>query len=373
MSALRQKMSAPPTTKNTTAAAASTASPPGTVELGLRLLHLLNTRNAVLSPICVRAALELAALGTKPNTPAANELAAALGAAPPKTNVKALTTATAAFVSSDVHASFIKIAAERNAQVAPLSTNVDPINKWVSEATKGLIKSILDSVPPNAAAVLLSAAHFAAQWASAFDPDDTSDEYFASAEGEQQVRMMCVTKKRFNYVETDISGVRVQALRMPYQGADHCSAVVILPAAGTSLDTLVSTLGKQGGATAWMTMCEGMRMTMMSNVSMPRFRAVCGGSIADEVKALGVRAAFNAGALDALADGAAISDVVHKACIECDEKGTVAAAAVAVLAVRSMRVDRDPAFVCDRPFLFAVTMGNELLFVARIDKVLDPA
>jgi serpin B len=54
-------------------------------------------------------------------------------------------------------------------------------------------------------------------------------------------------------------------------------------------------------------------------------------------------------------NGLRISGVYHKATIEVDELGTVAAAATAVCMQQCARVPRPPVdFVADRPFMFAI-------------------
>ena len=66
-----------------------------------------------------------------------------------------------------------------------------------------------------------------------------------------------------------------------------------------------------------------------------------------------------------------ISDAIHKATIEVDEKGTVAAAATAMVASDSWGVDEpEPLEITiDKPFLFFIRSGNHVIFAGR---VVDP-
>ena len=65
----------------------------------------------------------------------------------------------------------------------------------------------------------------------------------------------------------------------------------------------------------------------------------------------------------------AIEEVLHKVCVECDEEGSEAAAATAVVMTRCMLAVEEPLrFRADRPFLFAVRHARSGLdlFVGRV-------
>ena len=62
--------------------------------------------------------------------------------------------------------------------------------------------------------------------------------------------------------------------------------------------------------------------------------------------------------------GLFISDVLHKAFVSVDEKGTEAAAVTQVIWITSM----PPQLVCDRPFLIVIheDVSGAILFMGRI-------
>ena len=63
-----------------------------------------------------------------------------------------------------------------------------------------------------------------------------------------------------------------------------------------------------------------------------------------------------------------ISDAVHKATIEVDEKGTVAAAATVMVASDCFKPE-PLKITIDKPFLFFIRSGNHVIFAGR---VVDP-
>ena len=65
-----------------------------------------------------------------------------------------------------------------------------------------------------------------------------------------------------------------------------------------------------------------------------------------------------------------ISDAIHKATIEVDEKGTIAAAATAMVAKDCFDCEPEPLKITiDKPFLFFIRSGNHVIFAGR---VVDP-
>ena len=112
---------------------------------------------------------------------------------------------------------------------------------------------------------------------------------------------------------------------------------------------------------------------------LPRFKYDASLLLADSLKALGMPLAFDAAQADF--SGATgqrdlfISNVIHKAYVAVDEKGTEAAAATAVIMVGAgAPVDQpQPTIVrADHPFIFFIRdqQTGSILFVGR---VLDPS
>ena len=61
-----------------------------------------------------------------------------------------------------------------------------------------------------------------------------------------------------------------------------------------------------------------------------------------------------------------ISDAIHKATIEVDEEGTVAAAATGMVLMLRGRPRPPMEITIDKPFLFFIRSGNHVIFAGRM-------
>jgi serpin B len=112
------------------------------------------------------------------------------------------------------------------------------------------------------------------------------------------------------------------------------------------------------------------------DVSMPKFKFTAQFELNKVLKEMGMRRAFAADEADfsgmATREKLFISDVIHKAFVAVDEKGTEAAAATAVLiapTASAMPLPRPSAtFRADHPFLFLIrdNRTGSILFMGRV-------
>jgi len=92
-------------------------------------------------------------------------------------------------------------------------------------------------------------------------------------------------------------------------------------------------------------------------VELPKFRSESSSELKHVLQSLGMTDAFASGAdFSRISEPPLfISQVLHKAVVDVDEEGTVAAAATAVMMTRSMPMQQPPfKLVFDRPFVFAI-------------------
>ena len=254
-------------------------------------------------------------------------------------------------------------------QLADFIKNADParrqINAWVSDKTKNRINDLLapGTVDSSTRMVLVNAIYFKADWETQFDPNDTRDATFTRLDGTQtQVKMMNNGELHLNYIKGD----GFQAVELPYNG--NTSAMEILMPDEGNFQHVESTLNGQEINDIF----NSMQPTPVA-LGLPKFTFNTDFSLANQLKSLGMTDAFDPDKADFSGmtgnRDLSISDVVHKAFVAVDEKGTEAAAATAVLMPMAMRVPLQMVnLVIDRPFLFFIRdlKSGQILFVGRI-------
>lgn len=238
------------------------------------------------------------------------------------------------------------------------------INDWVEFKTEDKIKELLPegSIKPNTVAVLTNAIYFNASWREVF-PEQTSNDTFTLGDGTEISVPIMKQLAGYRHIErTDF-----HALEMPYDGGE-VSMVVLLPKSGSVQDLeLALTPVELDAAIA------GLEDKMVQ-LAFPKFKFETPLPLSDHLMAMGMEIAFS-GAADfsgmSTETGLAISDVLHKAMIDVNEKGTEAAAATAVIVGETSAPQADIDLSVDRPFLFLIRdiQTGAILFAGR---VVDP-
>ncbi|HEX4386120.1 MAG TPA: serpin family protein [Myxococcales bacterium] len=241
------------------------------------------------------------------------------------------------------------------------------INQWVKEQTAGKIDDLIRQgiLKPDARLVLTNAIYFKAKWTHQFNPRSTADAEFFGAAKTAQVKTMRMIE-RFGYAE--VPGAKL--LELPY--ADGAlSMVIALPNANDGLAALEKSLdGKT--LDRWIAALQsGNRVS----VSLPKFKLESSFTLSETLKAMGMKSAFVFGPADFSGiDGTRdffIGEVVHKAFIDLDERGTEAAAATAVMMRAGSAMMRQPdpkEFKADHPFFFFIRdlASGAVLFTGRV-------
>lgn len=244
----------------------------------------------------------------------------------------------------------------------------ETINRWVAEQTRDRIRDLLkpDNIRPGTTFVLTSAIYFKGSWTFPFDANSTSDDQFKTESGPVSIRLMNQTAGRLPYFENDA----VQAVTLPYKDGS-LAMVVVLPKKDDGLAALEAAL-KAEDLDAWST---AMRPTKVK-LSLPKFRSTAEFDLKEVLSKLGMTDAFVPGRADFSGitgkRDVSIAAVVHKAFVEVDEKGTEAAAATAVVGVRSsaMLPQKDVVFRADHPFLYLIrdARSGAILFIGRLSR-----
>lgn len=234
------------------------------------------------------------------------------------------------------------------------------INGWVADQTERRIPELLvpGVLTPDSRLTLVNAIYLKAPWLEPFAVEATEPGTFTRADGSTvQVPLMAASA-----VMRHARGTGWQAVEIPYIGGSLAMTVIVpddLAAFEGSFttDQLASITG-------------GLAETQVT-LTFPRFSIETKAQLADVLAALGMPSAFADGADFSgitTAEQLVISDVIHQANIDVDEKGTEAAAATAVV-MRATGMPVEPVTVrVDRPFLFALrdVPTGAVLFLGRV-------
>ncbi|MBI2761822.1 MAG: serpin family protein [Chloroflexi bacterium] len=243
---------------------------------------------------------------------------------------------------------------------------VDVINAWVSENTNGRIDSIIDEINADQVMFLINAVYFKGEWKARFDPARTTDGSFRLADGTSKTVPMMSQGGEYLYLQAD----GAQVLTLPY-GDGRFNMTLMLPPEGVSAAELAARLD----AATWADWLARLR-PMDGDIALPRFKLSYKATLNEQLKALGMRDAFDEARADfsgmrRTPPSLVIDEVKHKTFIEVNEEGTEAAA-VTSIGVRVTSAGPRFRFVADRPFLFAIqdSQTGAVMFLGAIS---DPS
>nr|CAB3453321.1 unnamed protein product [Digitaria exilis] len=259
----------------------------------------------------------------------------------------------------------------------------EEINSWVAEATNNLINSIVGrgSVNSSTRLVLANAIYFKGSWAKPFHKSRTKEDKFHRLDGSVVDAQFMNSGCSRQYIGVH-DGFKV--LRMPYAAPPDLprtvpprySMCVLLPDEHSGLQSLQDKVASSPG---FLQDHMPESRVRIGEFRLPKFKLSFDTSARKALQDLGVQAAFSPGAelRDMLEDEGSqellyLQDMLHKAVIEVNEEGTVAAAASAGLECAAARPRSPPPdFVADHPFAFFVVeeVSGGILFAGH---VLDP-
>eukprot|EP00931_Biecheleriopsis_adriatica_P010324 TRINITY_DN111405_c0_g1_i1.p1 TRINITY_DN111405_c0_g1~~TRINITY_DN111405_c0_g1_i1.p1 ORF type:complete len:361 (-),score=83.09 TRINITY_DN111405_c0_g1_i1:274-1356(-) len=329
--------------------------------------------NVVISPLSVKICLSMVAHGATKGSATEKEMLAILEDFAPVQVDSAMEVANSAWVRGEIKQDYItQIQKEFGAEASMLAgTSPEPINQWVKERTKGRIESLFDEeLDPLTVMVLVNTVFFKGAWAATFDANDTKPDIFKAFDGIQiPCNMMYKDDKHMMFTTTPDA----QVVRLPYTSGG-LSATVLLPTVEgpEALAKVIDSL-----TPAWYEVHAGMRPSHVQ-LRLPRFKVDFGESLSNTLQELGMPTPFAgeaSGAFLGMSDDPTVhlSEVMHKATIEVNEKGTVASAATgAVMKMRCLPPPATPVTV-DRPFVFLITDdAGAIMFAANVVSMEDP-
>lgn len=242
------------------------------------------------------------------------------------------------------------------------------INGWVEDQTNDKIKNLIPvtAITPDTRMILTNAIYFLGTWMTQFDKNNTQeDDFRISRVNTAKVQMMRLYEENFRYGENSL----FQVLELPYKG-EELSMLIFLPK-NDDLPGLEKWLSDENIKKA-----RGNMTWEEVNIFLPRFKIETKYFMADDLKKMGMPAAFNPATADfSKMTGSkdyCIGEVIHQAFVEVNEEGTEAAAATAItMEVTAMPREKQPyEFRADHPFVFLIQereSGN-ILFMGRLSK-----
>ena len=223
------------------------------------------------------------------------------------------------------------------------------INNWINQATNGLVKKMLDSIPPDAVMYLINTVFFDAEWASKYEERNIRNGQFTNINRQvQTAQFMHSTEYKF------IRGKGASGFIKPYF-YDRYSFVAILPDAGIDIFDFAASLSGE----EFLNLVKTAK-TARVGAAMPKFDYDFEITMNDALKSMGIQDAFDENNADLLRLGSArgnlfISYVKHKAKITVDESGTKAGAGTVVeIMTRSAEPGADYSVILDCPFIYAI-------------------
>lgn len=239
------------------------------------------------------------------------------------------------------------------------------INRWVEAQTKQRIRELIPAgaVNPGTRLVLVNCLYLNARWAQPFDAALTQPRPFTLGDGKQVDVPTMHDQRQMRYGQTK----QAQFALLPFRGGE-LQFVVIVPREGVAPSDVAKEF-----AVNWSSLMDAAARHEVQ-LYLPKFSFDAGLDLADGLKSLGMRQAFDRARADFSAmtedDPVFIAAVLHKTFVKVDEFATEAAAATGVImAPTSARPDPQPPVElrADRPFLFAIQHASgPLLFVGLV-------
>lgn len=239
------------------------------------------------------------------------------------------------------------------------------INDWVAAHTDNKIQ---DLMPPNSINVytkfvVANGIYFSGTWKHAFDKSLTSANDFQIGEDEFiTTNFMKKQKSIHKYYENE----QVKVIELPYEG-DKISMLLVLPQVKMGLKTIEDGLNYKMYK-RWLKSLEKREVVL----TLPKFRLSKAYRTKRYLRKLGLKEPFTdqANFSGITKQQVKLSDIVHKAFIEVNEKGTYATAASGVTGTLKGISEPIVHFHANHPFLYIIkdNTNDVILFMGRLRK-----
>lgn len=243
---------------------------------------------------------------------------------------------------------------------------VDKLNGWIDEKTNGLIHEMIsEPFDEDTVLLLVNALYFKNEWVCEFEGQ--SPITFHGLKGDTEIKGMYLEYDGIEYGENKA----FRSVSLEYKDGSRMN--IYLPKSETEnvLDIIADS--SPDGLAADMDIEYENKLV---RIHMPKFECEYSESLKDTLQKLGMTVSFDPNRADFggmsdmdTFDPLYVSDVIHAAKLTCNEKGTEAAALtiVEVVCGAAAPAETPIEFIADRPFIYEIKApSGETLFLGTI-------
>jgi serpin B len=240
------------------------------------------------------------------------------------------------------------------------------INHWVEEKTNNRIQDLIQPgiLDASTRLVLTNAIYFNGGWMFPFEEAATSPSLFHISKQESIKTDFMHQTRSYPYYEDE----EIQAISLPYKN-NRMALMVILPKSIEGWRMISQVINYER-----INLVVSEMGTREVQLALPKFKSELQINLRDELTSMGMGTAFSRNADLSGMTGEKnlyVDEVIHKAFIEVNEKGTEAAAATAaIISLKSSLRDDPVRFNADHPFIFFLIdrQTSCIIFTGRLVK-----
>ncbi len=238
------------------------------------------------------------------------------------------------------------------------------INRWVEDKTDEKIRNLIGQgvLTELTRLVLTNAIYFNGNWKESFSEKTTREAPFKLPGNREVMADFMHKSMHLPYMENQ----ELQMIGLPYKGGG-ASMYILLPGQVNGLPDLTGDIDHEK-LDRWI---DSMQ-TEYVRVFLPKFSNTSSFSLKKVLKDMGMKTAFETDADFSLMTGEndlLIDEVLHKAYVDVNEKGTEAAAATAVVMALKSALPGEPVeFRADHPFVYLIRENHTgaILFAGQL-------
>lgn len=240
------------------------------------------------------------------------------------------------------------------------------INKWVEKETNNKIKNIIPkgTLTPQTRSVLVNAVYFLSEWNKPFEEKrNTQKDFFVRSNKSVETTFMN-NSQSISYYEDE----KMQCVDIPYKGGKFSLFIAL------SKNEDTDNWYDENFSFEYFQEIQNSFQNHEVDVSIPKFKMETSYKLIPYLQEMGIKEAFtdkaNFSKMSSKND-LKITDILHKAFVEVNERGTKAAASTAVvMSLKSAYISEKKIFVADHPFMFMILEKetNTIIFMGEFNK-----